>query len=177
MNDFRFGYMRYRVNVLPGDIGTSPAKDAGIPGLNLDPYFIAGETLAAALDALDPAVRAGLEMAIANVRAVAEADLGDDVEVALAAGPDASRCATSRSAAPRSTSPAAGRRTRARSSWASSPRAPPASSEVVVCAPGAHPRDPRRVRALRRRRRVLDGRRPRGRRAGLRHRDDRRGPT
>ena len=36
VNDFRFGYMRYRVNVLPGDIGTSPAKDAGIPGLNLD---------------------------------------------------------------------------------------------------------------------------------------------
>ena len=42
VNDFRFGYMRYRVNVLPGDIGSSPAKDAGIPGLNLDPYFTSG---------------------------------------------------------------------------------------------------------------------------------------
>jgi histidinol dehydrogenase len=44
------------------------------------------DALAAALDALDPAVRAGLEVAIANVRAVAEADLGTDVEVALPQG-------------------------------------------------------------------------------------------
>jgi hypothetical protein len=42
VNDFRFGYMRYRVNVLPGDIGSSPAKDAGIPGLNQDPFFTSG---------------------------------------------------------------------------------------------------------------------------------------
>lgn len=42
INDLRFGYVRYRVNVLPGDIGTSPAKDAGIPGLNLDPYYTSG---------------------------------------------------------------------------------------------------------------------------------------
>ena len=42
VNDFRFGYVRYRVNVLPGDIGTSPAKDAGIPNLNLDPFFTSG---------------------------------------------------------------------------------------------------------------------------------------
>jgi hypothetical protein len=40
--DFRFGYMRYRVNVLPSGLGTSPAKDAGIPGLNLDNYFTSG---------------------------------------------------------------------------------------------------------------------------------------
>ena len=40
--DFRFGYMRYRVNVLPNGLGTSPAKDAGIPGLNVDPYFTSG---------------------------------------------------------------------------------------------------------------------------------------
>ena len=39
VNDFRFGYMRYRVNVLPGDIGTSPAKDAGIPGLEPGPLL------------------------------------------------------------------------------------------------------------------------------------------
>jgi hypothetical protein len=42
VSDFRFGYMRYRVNVLPNGLGTSPAKDAGIPGLNLDNYFTSG---------------------------------------------------------------------------------------------------------------------------------------
>jgi Carboxypeptidase regulatory-like domain/TonB dependent receptor len=36
LTDFRFGYMRYRVNVSPGGFGTTPAKDAGIPGVNLD---------------------------------------------------------------------------------------------------------------------------------------------
>lgn len=40
--DFRFGYTRYRVNVTPNGLGTSPAKDAGIPGLNLDNYFTSG---------------------------------------------------------------------------------------------------------------------------------------
>ena len=34
--DFRFGFFRYKVNVLPFDFGTTPAADAGIPGLNLD---------------------------------------------------------------------------------------------------------------------------------------------
>jgi histidinol dehydrogenase len=47
---------------------------------------VSSDALAAALDALDPAVRVGLEVAIANVRAVAEADLGRDVEVALPEG-------------------------------------------------------------------------------------------
>ena len=42
VNDFRFGYMRYRVNVLPGDVGSSPAQAAGIPGLNLDPFYTSG---------------------------------------------------------------------------------------------------------------------------------------
>ncbi len=42
VNDFRFGFMRYRVNTLPGDIGTTPAKDAGIPGLNNDTFFTSG---------------------------------------------------------------------------------------------------------------------------------------
>jgi len=42
ITDIRFGYVRYRVNVLPNGLGTSPAKDAGIPGLNLDPYFTSG---------------------------------------------------------------------------------------------------------------------------------------
>ena len=32
--DFRFGFFQYKVNVLPFDFGTTPAADAGIPGLN-----------------------------------------------------------------------------------------------------------------------------------------------
>ena len=34
--DFRFGFFHYKVNVLPFDFGTTPAADAGIPGLNID---------------------------------------------------------------------------------------------------------------------------------------------
>jgi outer membrane receptor protein involved in Fe transport len=40
--DFRFGFFRYNVNVLPSDFGTTPASDAGIPGLNLDSTFASG---------------------------------------------------------------------------------------------------------------------------------------
>ena len=40
--DFRFGFFRYKVNVLPFDFGTRPAADAGIPGLNLDDTFSSG---------------------------------------------------------------------------------------------------------------------------------------
>ena len=40
--DFRFGWFRYKVNVLPADFGTTPAADAGIPGLNLDDTFASG---------------------------------------------------------------------------------------------------------------------------------------
>ncbi len=40
--DFRFGWFKYKVNVLPFDFGTSPAADAGIPGLNLDNTFSSG---------------------------------------------------------------------------------------------------------------------------------------
>jgi hypothetical protein len=36
--DFRFGWFRYHVNVLPFDFGTTPASDAGIPGLNFDDF-------------------------------------------------------------------------------------------------------------------------------------------
>src|SRR5438552_5468256 len=36
LTDVRFGYMRYRVNVSPGGFGTTPAKEAGIPGVNTD---------------------------------------------------------------------------------------------------------------------------------------------
>ena len=40
--DFRFGFFRYNVNVLPFDYGTTPAADAGIPGLNFDNAFTSG---------------------------------------------------------------------------------------------------------------------------------------
>ena len=40
--DFRFGFFRYKVNVLPFDFGSRPAADAGIPGLNLDDTFSSG---------------------------------------------------------------------------------------------------------------------------------------
>ena len=40
--DFRFGWFRYKVAVLPFDYGTTPAADAGIPGLNLDQTFTSG---------------------------------------------------------------------------------------------------------------------------------------
>ncbi len=38
LTDFRFGWFRYRVNVDPGGSDTTPAKDAGIPGLNNDSF-------------------------------------------------------------------------------------------------------------------------------------------
>ena len=40
--DFRFGWFRYNVAVLPFDYGTRPAQAAGIPGLNLDDTFTSG---------------------------------------------------------------------------------------------------------------------------------------
>jgi hypothetical protein len=40
--DFRFGWFEYNVNVLPFDFGTTPAADAGIPGLNVDTTFTSG---------------------------------------------------------------------------------------------------------------------------------------
>src|SRR5207253_4751625 len=40
--DFRFGWFKYKVDVLPFDFGTSPATAAGIPGLNLDSTFTSG---------------------------------------------------------------------------------------------------------------------------------------
>jgi hypothetical protein len=40
--DVRFGFFRYKVNVLPFDFGTSPASDAGIPGLNTGDSFTSG---------------------------------------------------------------------------------------------------------------------------------------
>src|SRR6266542_4393961 len=40
--DFRLGWFKYKVDVLPFDVGTTPARDAGVPGLNLDNGFTSG---------------------------------------------------------------------------------------------------------------------------------------
>jgi hypothetical protein len=42
LTDFRFGFSRYHVFGQPNGIGTAPAKDAGIPGLNVDANFNSG---------------------------------------------------------------------------------------------------------------------------------------
>ena len=42
LTDFRLGWFSYEVDVLPNGLGTSPASDAGIPGLNLDDFFTSG---------------------------------------------------------------------------------------------------------------------------------------
>jgi outer membrane receptor protein involved in Fe transport len=42
MTDFRFGFYRYYVNVNPLGLDTTPAKDAGIPGLNVGTSFTGG---------------------------------------------------------------------------------------------------------------------------------------
>jgi hypothetical protein len=40
--DFRFGFFRYQVHVVPNGLDTAPATDANIPGLNLDKTFTGG---------------------------------------------------------------------------------------------------------------------------------------
>jgi outer membrane receptor protein involved in Fe transport len=42
LTDFRFGWFKYRVNVNPNGLGTTPAKDVGIPGLNTGDTFTSG---------------------------------------------------------------------------------------------------------------------------------------
>lgn len=42
INEFRFGWFRYHVFDVPNGYGTSPATDAGIPGLNLDKTYTSG---------------------------------------------------------------------------------------------------------------------------------------
>ena len=42
LTDFRFGYLRYHVDVAPGGVGTTPATAAGVPGLNLGTTFTSG---------------------------------------------------------------------------------------------------------------------------------------
>jgi hypothetical protein len=43
LTDFRFGYVRYRVGVSPNGVGTTPASDVGIPGLNTGTDFTSGQ--------------------------------------------------------------------------------------------------------------------------------------
>src|SRR5882724_5503191 len=43
LTDFRFGYVRYHVNVVPNGVGTTPAADVGIPGLNTIPGIDEGD--------------------------------------------------------------------------------------------------------------------------------------
>ena len=38
VTDFRFGFFRYKVKVLPFDFGKTTASDVGVPGLNLDSF-------------------------------------------------------------------------------------------------------------------------------------------
>lgn len=38
VTDFRFGFFRYRVNVLSGDFGKNTSSEVGVPGLNLDKF-------------------------------------------------------------------------------------------------------------------------------------------
>src|SRR5262249_24724094 len=38
VSDFRFGFFRYKVNVLPFDFGKNTAADAGVKGLNNDSF-------------------------------------------------------------------------------------------------------------------------------------------
>jgi histidinol dehydrogenase len=70
--------------------GGGPGRRAGggaLRGRALGPPLkLPDAALEIALDGLDPAVRAGLETAIANVRAVAEAGLDDDRTVSLPEG-------------------------------------------------------------------------------------------
>jgi len=42
VNEFRFGFMRYHVFDVPQGYGTTPATQAGIPGLNLDNTYTSG---------------------------------------------------------------------------------------------------------------------------------------
>ncbi|MCI0659452.1 MAG: carboxypeptidase-like regulatory domain-containing protein, partial [Acidobacteria bacterium] len=38
VTDFRFGFFRYKVNVLPFDFGQTTSTDVGVPGLNFDDF-------------------------------------------------------------------------------------------------------------------------------------------
>ena len=122
--------------------------------------------------ALDPAVARRAEAARPRTCARSPRPALDaEAEVDAARGPDGPPARGARCAAPRSTRPAAATRTRRRWSWAPSRPAPRASTRSSWPRPAA-PDDPRRRRAVRRRRGLPHGRRAGDRRARLRHRDD-----
>ena len=131
--------------------------------------------------ALEPELREALELAAANIRAVAEAQLGAEPQrgrAARRASGDGPR--GRRSAPPASTRPG-GRAAYPSSVLMCAIPARVAGVERIALAspPGAgrqaQPAGPRRGGALRGRRDLRDGRGPGDLRARLRHRDDRRG--
>lgn len=42
INEFRFGFLHYHITDVPNGVGSSPATQAGIPGLNLDSFYTSG---------------------------------------------------------------------------------------------------------------------------------------
>jgi histidinol dehydrogenase len=102
------------------------------------PLRVGQEECDAALAALDPAVRAGLEVAIANVRAVAEAGLATDREVEL---PQGQRVTIRDIPVRRAAIYTPGGRNPYPSTVVMGVVTARAAGvdEVVVCAPGAHP--------------------------------------
>ena len=42
INEFRFGFLHYHIKDVPNGVGSSPATQAGIPGLNLDNLYTSG---------------------------------------------------------------------------------------------------------------------------------------
>ena len=115
------------------------------------PLAVTPDELRAALDALDPAVRAGLEVAIANVGLVAAAGIAADRDVEL---PQGHTVRLREVPVRRAAVYAPGGRAAYPSSVVMGVVTARAAGvdEVVVCAPGAHPVDPGRRRAVRRRR-------------------------
>jgi histidinol dehydrogenase len=102
------------------------------------PLRVSADELDAALDALDPAVRAGLEVAIANVRAVAEAGLAADKDVTL---PEGQTVTLREVPVRRAAIYTPGGRNPYPSTVVMGVVTARAAGvdEVVVCAPGAHP--------------------------------------
>jgi histidinol dehydrogenase len=102
------------------------------------PLRVSPEELAAALDQLDPMVRAGLEVAIANVRVVAEAGMADDQVVTL---PEGQTVTLREVPVRRAAIYTPGGRNPYPSTVVMGVVTARAAGvdEVVVCAPGAHP--------------------------------------
>lgn len=123
--------------------GGDAALDACIaefdtPGVTPPPLAVTPEESAAAMVALEPAVRAGLEVAIANVRAVAQAGVAGDKDVAL---PQGQRVRVREVPVRRAAIYVPGGRNPYPSTVVMGVVTARAAGvdEVVVCAPGAHP--------------------------------------